>query len=154
MSKKLLIAVFASILGATGCTSSSNDTTDGGGGNAGSAVSTAGAAGAGGADAGAAGADAGAAGADGGITDPVCGVEALSAPDFCRLFIADCGTATTGYATLAECMTTYAAVGVATPNKQQCESYHLCNAASSTGSDRAYHCGHAAGGGDFCTQTN
>jgi hypothetical protein len=66
---------------------------------------------------------------------------------FCTVLLGFCGPASPGYATMAECMTTYDALGTANPFKQQCESYHLCNAANDTGSDRTLHCGHAVGQG-------
>ena len=140
MSKRLLIPVFALTVAAFGCSSSSINTTDGGAGKtgaagstAGSGGSTAGSAGAGGSTAGsggstagssggAAGADAGAAGADDGLTPPSCLAEDWSPSMFCMILLGFCGNANPGYTTMAECMTTYAAVGVATPNKQLCES--------------------------------
>jgi hypothetical protein len=168
--KKLLIPVFAFTVAAIGCSGGSNNTTDGGNGTAGStggssggaASASGGAAGGGaggssgrtaGASGGAAGASGGGAGSDAGSGDdifaPVCTLET-----FCPIFLEYCGTTTPGYTTLAECMTTYAAIGAATPNKQQCETFHLCNAIYDTGSDRTLHCGHAAGGGGVCDQTD
>ena len=167
MSKSLSIPVFAFIVAAIGCSGSSMDMTDGGAGKtgtAGSGGSTAGSggftagsngsaagSGGGGADAGAAGSDAG---ADDGPTPPSCLAEDWSPSMFCTILLGFCGNATPGYTTMAECMTTYAAVGVATPNKQLCESEHLCNAANDTGDDRTLHCSHAVGAGDGCIQTN
>jgi hypothetical protein len=162
---KLLIPVFAFTVAASGCGGSSNNTT-GGDGKTGAAGSTSGIAGATGAAGDSVGADAwtagtggstadtsdGAAGADDALpggTYPVCTVDT-----FCQLFIAYCGTTTPGYTTMDECMTTYAAVGAATPTKQQCETSHLCSAVFDTGDERTLHCGHAAGGGGLCDQTN
>ena len=141
MSKKFLIPVFAFAASALGC-GSSNDTTGGGAGATGAAGgATAGAdASTAGVDGSATGLNSGAAGADAG-----CALET-----FCPIFLQYCGTANPGYTTLAECMTTYAAVGATNPSGQQCESYHLCNAIYDTGSDRALHCSHAAGGGGVC----
>jgi hypothetical protein len=158
MSKRLLIPVLAFTVAAIGCSSSAINATDGGAGNTGTAGSggaTAGAGGStGGSDADAADTDAGAAGADGGLIPPSCLAEDWSPSMFCMILLGFCGNANPGYTTMAECMTTYAAVGVATPNKQLCESEHLCNAANDTGDDRTLHCSHAVGLGDECTQTN
>jgi hypothetical protein len=165
MSKNLLIPVFVFTIAALGCNSSSNDTTDGGAGKTGSAGamggsggstegSGGGGAGAAGSDAGGASSDAGAAGSDGGLIPPSCPLDVWSPTMFCTILLGFCGPATPGYTTMAECMTTYAAVGAATPNKQLCESQHLCNAANDTGADRTLHCSHAVGLGDQCTQTN
>jgi hypothetical protein len=175
MPKRLLISILAVAVAALGCGGSSSGTPDGGAGKTGAAGSTAGvggSAGAAGSIAGAAGgaagagpvSDAGAAGSDAGVADPdaevaglangvmapACTTDVMSPSDFCKIYIAFCGAAMPGYTTQAECMTTYAAVGAAMPMKQQCESYHLCNAAWDTGDDRTLHCGHAAGLGGLC----
>jgi hypothetical protein len=132
--KKLLIPALALTVAALGCGGGSNDTTGAGG-------------------------RVGAAGVDGSTADgSMTGVNSAAAgPDagctletFCPIFLAYCGSTTPGYTTLAECMTTYAAIGAANPYKQQCESYHLCLAIYDTGSDRVLHCSHAAGGGNVC----
>lgn len=163
MLKKLLIPVLAFTVAAIGCGGGSNDTTGGG---AGSGGSTAGAGGStAGADGSTAGADgwtagtdaaAGVDGADGaevgtGLDSPPAGADVVcTLQTFCPVFLTYCGTTTPGYTTLAECMTSFAAVGAANALKQQCESYHLCNAIYDTGDDRALHCGHAAGAGTVC----
>jgi hypothetical protein len=101
----------------------------------------------------------GAAGSDGGTAIPTCTSTtgesaAMSAENFCKIFLATCGTATTGYTTTAECMTAYTA-SVAKPNLHMCVSYHLCNAVANTGTMRTTHCGHASSPGTApCAQTN
>ena len=67
---------------------------------------------------------------------------AMSADNFCALFLATCGTAYQGYTTSAECLATYAALA-ATPQRRVCQSYHLCNAVTTHAT--AVHCPHAAG---------
>jgi hypothetical protein len=102
--KKLLIPALALTVAALGCGGGSNDTTGAGG-------------------------RVGAAGVDGSTADgSMTGVNSAAAgPDagctletFCPIFLAYCGSTTPGYTTLAECMTTYAAIGAANPYKQQC----------------------------------
>jgi hypothetical protein len=161
-----------STAGTTGAAGSTAGTT----GTAGAAGSAAGAggsaAGAGGSAAGAggstAGHDGGAAGSAGGTTGtdggaagnngndgggvPACTStsatsEAMPAAKFCTILLADCGATHVGYTTQAECEATYTALGVAKPTTQKCTSYHLCNAAGSTGGDRTTHCGHATAPG-------
>jgi hypothetical protein len=78
---------------------------------------------------------------------------AMSPAVFCAIFLADCGTAFGGYSTLAECQNSYVTSGANTPHRQQCQSYHVCNAEQATGALRAVHCGHAAGL-TVCTQNN
>jgi len=157
--KTFLIPVLAFAVAAIGCDGSSSDTTGGGAGKTGAAGSTAGAGGST-ADGSTAGWDGSTASADGstagtGLDSPAAGGDVVcNLQTFCPVFLAYCGTTTPGYTTMDECMTTYAAVGAATPAKQQCESYHLCNAIYDTGDDRALHCGHAAGGGGICDQPN
>jgi hypothetical protein len=132
--KKFLIPVFAFAAAAIGCTGGSND------------VSVH--------EAGTAGSDGSTAVVDGSMT----GVNSAAAgPDvsctletFCPIYLAYCGTTTPSYSTLAECTTTFTALGTANPYKQQCQSYHLCLAIYDTGSDRVLHCSHAAGGGNQC----
>jgi len=140
---KFLVAVFACAVAVTGCDSNSNDAAGGGAGKTGTAGST------GGTDGSTAGTSGDAAGWDAGSESdpnfPVCNLET-----FCPIFLAYCGTTTPGYRTLAECMATYAAVGAADPDKQQCETFHLCNATADTGDDRTLHCSHAAGAGGLC----
>ncbi len=126
MSTKFLIPVFAFTVAAIGCGGGAGDTPRG--------------------DAGAAGADASMTG----LNSPAAGADVVCTLEtFCPIYLAYCGTATPGYTTLAECMTSFAAI----PYAQQCESYHLCNAIYDTGSDRALHCSHAAGGGGVCVAT-
>jgi hypothetical protein len=155
MLKRLLIPVLAFTVAAIGCGGNSNRTI-GGDGETGAAGTEGATAGASGATAGVSGATAGTSGGEAGTsggTDagsdgafPACNLET-----FCPVFLATCGTTTKGYTTLAECMTTFAAVGAASPYQQQCESYHLCLAlAYDPGSDRTLHCSHAAGGGNVC----
>ena len=135
MLKKLLIPVFAFTVAAIGCSGSSNDTTHG--------------------DAGTAGSTAVADASMTGLNSPVAGADAgCTLETFCPIFLQYCGTANPGYTTLAECMTTYAAIGATNSSGQQCESYHLCNAIYDTGSDRALHCSHAAGEGGVCVPTS
>jgi hypothetical protein len=74
---------------------------------------------------------------------------AMSAPDFCTIFLDDCQTRP-GYTTLDECEKNYAASG---PNRRLCQSYHACLADENPGSARALHCDHAAGIA-LCTQSN
>ena len=143
--KKLLIPVFAVAVAAVGCSGANNATGDGKTGTAGST------AGADASTADAAGATASADGSMTGLNSPAAGADAgCTLETFCPIFLQYCGTANPGYTTLAECMTTYAAVGATNPSGQQCESYHLCNAIDDTGSDRALHCSHAAGRGGVC----
>jgi hypothetical protein len=75
---------------------------------------------------------------------------AMSKEDFCRIFLATCGTAHTGYADMGACVTTYSGN---TATLQKCQSYHLCNAESASGATRTTHCGHAGTdpGNGVCT---
>ena len=77
---------------------------------------------------------------------------AMSAATFCEIFLADCGTAHTGYASMAACLTTYAANS---GTLQICQSYHVCNANGFAAGDanRTTHCGHAGTdpGNGVCT---
>lgn len=73
---------------------------------------------------------------------------AMTASDFCTLFLQNCGTTTAGHATMAECMTTYTStLTMAVRNGSNngtigaCESYHMCNVINVG----AGHCQHAAG---------
>jgi hypothetical protein len=129
--KKFLIPVFAFTVAAIGCSGSSNDAPHGDAGTAGAAAVV---------DGSMTGVNSAAAGPDAGCT----------LETFCPIFLQYCGATSPGYTTLAECMTTYAALGAANPYKQQCDSYHLCLAIYDTGSDRVLHCSHAAGGGNVC----
>jgi hypothetical protein len=144
MAKSLLIPFLALTVAATSCTGSSS-TNDGGSGAAGSAAGAAGSA------AGAAGSASGGAGGEGVMCDagslqpPACSTDVFSPTMFCTVLLAFCCPTTPGYTTMPECMTTYDALGTSNPFKQQCQSYHLCNAANDTGSDRTLHCGHAVG---------
>ncbi|HEX4403500.1 MAG TPA: hypothetical protein VH560_01650 [Polyangia bacterium] len=127
MSKTFLISIFALTIAASGCGGGSSDTPR--------------------PDAGAPVADASMTG----LNSPAAGPDVVCTLDtFCPTFIAYCGTATPGYTTLAECMSTFAALGVANAPKQTCQGQHLCLAIYDTGSDRALHCLHASGGGDQC----
>jgi hypothetical protein len=154
VSKKFLIPVFAFAVAALGCSGSRDDTIGSGGAagsTSGAGASTAGtggpAAGTEGSTAGSSGGTDGTDGTDAGSDGsfPACNLET-----FCPVFLAYCGTTTPGYTTLTECMATFAAVGVANPYQQQCETYHLCIAIFDTGSDRTLHCSHAAGAGMVC----
>ena len=131
MLKKLLIPVFAFTVAAIGCSGGSNDTPSG--------------------DAGAAGSTAAADASMTGLNSPVAGPDVVCTLEtFCPIYVAYCDTTIPGYTTLAECMTTFAALGVANPTKQTCQSEHLCLAIYDTGSDRMLHCLHASGGGNQC----
>jgi hypothetical protein len=173
MLKKLLIPCFvfaaAVAIGTNGCGSSSSGTGGGGkgggsagakagsgGSTAGSGGSTAGSGGgaAGSTDGGAAGA--GAAGSDGGSAIPTCtstmaNSTPMSAANFCKIFLNECGMAHVGYTNETECEATYSALTASKPMRQQCQSYHLCNAV--TMHDPTTHCPHAAGESN-CTQNN
>jgi hypothetical protein len=80
---------------------------------------------------------------------------AMDPTTFCRIFIPSCGTARAGYGSMSECVTTYTALTTTKPNRQQCQSYHLCQALFfAPGDDRDNHCGHATGflGNQACEQ--
>jgi hypothetical protein len=80
----------------------------------------------------------------------------MSPATFCEIFISICGTTHAGYASVSECVASYEALTTTKPMRQQCQSYHLCQAEALTGDDRANHCGHATGflGNQACEQTN
>jgi hypothetical protein len=143
MSKILLIPVLAFTVAALGCGGSTND----GAGQTGTAGATGGSSGAAAGSGGSTAGSCGSPGGDAGIEPPACTTDVFSPTMFCTVLLAFCGNCTTGYTNMAECMTTYAALGTSNPFKQQCESEHLCNAANDTGSDRTLHCGHAVGMG-------
>jgi hypothetical protein len=150
MSKHHLIPVFAFAVAAAGCGGGSSAAPDGAAGQSGAGGmpdSTGGGAGWDAAAAGAAGTDAS---LNPDIPPPGCTTDVWPPATFCMYYLAFCGTTTPGYTTMDECMATYAAVGAATPTKQMCESYHLCNACNDTGDDRTLHCGHAVGMGGIC----
>jgi hypothetical protein len=141
MSKPHLIPVFAVALAALACGSTSDRAKTGTGGS-------------GGADAGSSGAGGTANAAsscpdDAGIQPPACTTDVMSPSAFCTLLLAFCCPTKAGYTTMNECLSTYSSLATADPSKQMCESYHLCNAANDTGSDRKLHCGHAVGE-DLC----
>jgi hypothetical protein len=158
----------AGATGSAGATAGATGSAGATAGATGSAGATAGATGSAGATAGAtgsAGATAGSTGTAGSTTDgggadaalPTCTSTAATSPamsstDFCEIFIADCGTGHTGYASVAACMTTYAGN---TETLRKCQSYHLCNASmQAAGSGgRTMHCSHAGTdpGNGVCT---
>jgi hypothetical protein len=150
----------AATTGAAGSTGAAGATTGAAGATTGAAGSTAGAAGA---TAGAAGATAGAVGStamtidDGGI--PACTSNTMlskpmDATAFCKIFLSVCGTAHAGYPDVATCVATYSALTTTAPVRQQCQSYHLCNADHVANDDaRILHCAHAAAE-ELCTQTH
>jgi len=145
----------AGATGSAGATAGATGSAGATAGATGSAGATAGATGSAGATAGAtgsAGATAGSTGSGGSTTDgggtdaplPQCTSTtatstAMSASDFCKIYIATCGTSRTGYTSEAECETSYGAV----TTQKMCRSYHLCNAVSTH--DTATHCPHAVG---------
>jgi hypothetical protein len=149
MSKILLVSVCALAVAAVGC---SGNTNDGGAGHGGTAGATGGSGGSGaGSDGSTAGSGGGAGSAgyieDAGIDPPACGTDVFSPTMFCTVLLAFCGNGTMGYTNMAECRATYSALGTSNPFRQQCQSYHLCNAANDTGSDRILHCSHGVGQG-------
>jgi hypothetical protein len=146
MSKRLLIPVFAFALVAAACGSTSDR---GKTGTAGSGGASAGANGAAGWDGGAAGGASASCPDDAGIQPPPCTTDVMSPSAFCTLLLAFCCPTKAGYTTMDECVATYGGFATANPSKQMCESYHLCNAANDTGSERKLHCGHAVGE-DLC----
>jgi hypothetical protein len=77
--------------------------------------------------------------------------KAMDATDFCKIFLSVCGTMHTGYADMTTCVATYSELTATKPVRQQCQSYHLCNADSGTGAARITHCAHAAAE-VLCTQ--
>ena len=147
MSKSFLISVFAFALAAGAC---NGNTGRGNTGTAGSGGAAAGSSGAAGWDGGSAGAAAGASCPDdAGIQPPACTTDVMSPSAFCTLLLAFCCPTKAGYTTMDECLATYTALATGNAFKQMCESYHLCNAANDTGSERKLHCGHAVGE-DLC----
>ncbi len=81
----------------------------------------------------------------------------MSPATFCAIYIASCGTSREGYGSMAECVATYGALTTTKPNRQMCQSSHLCTAVSfEPGDIRDNHCGHATGfpGNRNCEQLN
>jgi len=79
------------------------------------------------------------------LTDP-----AMSAADFCAIFLNGCSgvpgfTIPSGYTTVAMCETSYAALTEAT---RMCRSYHLCTAVAPNMNTTMAHCLHATGTGE------
>jgi hypothetical protein len=141
--------------GASGGTTGTAGSTTDGGGTAGAAAGSDG----GGTAGAAAGSDGGGAdmSTDTAVTLPTCtsttaDSAAMSAMNFCEIFLADCGTTHAGYGSMAACLTTY---GANSATLIKCQSYHVCNAngfaAGST--DRTTHCTHAGTdpGNGVCT---
>lgn len=97
---------------------------------------------------------------DGGGTQlPACTTTSDSAPamspaTFCKIFTAICGDSHAGYANMSECLASYSALTTTKPNRQQCQSNHLCQAVPLAGDYRENHCGHATGflGNQACEQ--
>jgi hypothetical protein len=118
----------------------------GSGGAGGEAGADSGAGGAAGAE-GAAGAASASCPDDAGVAPPPCTTDVMSPETFCTILTKFCCPTAPGYTTMDECLTTYTALASGNAFKQQCESYHLCNAANDIGMDRTFHCGHAVGGG-------
>jgi hypothetical protein len=80
---------------------------------------------------------------------------AMSAATFCQIFVASCPLSLDGYTTMSECVASYSALTTTKPKKQECQSFHLCQAVEfPAGDNRASHCGHATGfaGNQACEQ--
>jgi hypothetical protein len=81
----------------------------------------------------------------------------MSPATFCQIFVASCPLTHDGYTSMDQCVASYTALTTTMPMKQQCQSYHLCQAvAFPPGDNRDSHCGHATGfvGNQACEQTN
>jgi hypothetical protein len=88
-------------------------------------------------------------------TSTVDGAAAMSPATFCQIFVASCPLTIDGYTGMADCLASYTALTTTKPNKQRCQSYHLCQAvAFPAGANRDNHCGHATGfpGNQACEQ--
>ena len=73
---------------------------------------------------------------------------ASAAAAFCTQYATTCGfTGTDRFTSMSDCMTKYQAF---TATRQQCATYHLCNAGQPGAGNVTTHCPHA-GGFSFCT---
>jgi hypothetical protein len=71
---------------------------------------------------------------------------------FCENYLANCGTARTGYTNMGECVTSFMGVSA---TLQTCRSYHLCWGVEGQGTgpkDPVAHCPHTVGLNGVCAQ--